>query len=455
MTTPQVPIHVGQRKRVQAVRLNDDGDGVAAIEGMSVFVPQLLPGETAEVEIVQVERRFGRGQVVERYDAAPVRTDPVCSVFGACGGCQMQHFSYTHQLEHKRSVVEQTLIRSAKLLDVTVLPTLGMGTPWHYRNQVQIPLQYVPDEGRYVSGFFAAHSHRVVETQECGLEALETERTVPLVLGVLTSVLGERASSVHHLVMRYSFTTKEQMIVLVVDHAGLDLSRAAQEIGQFPGVVSVGKTVQPKRHGPVWGPRVDVLWGVDHLTERMGELEFLISPRSFFQVNTLQAQKLYDKVLEYASPQATDSVLDAYCGTGTMGLLFARQVKRVLGIESVAPAVADARKNAKHNHIANATFEVGEVEHVLPQRIARGDPFDIVVLDPPRKGCHPDVLQAVMDARPRTVVYVSCNHVTLARDLRTLVDGGYDVREVLPVDMFPQTSHVECVVALHRRVVTP
>jgi 23S rRNA (uracil1939-C5)-methyltransferase len=447
----QVPVQVGQTYEVEATRLNDDGEGVATVDGFTVFVPQLLPGERANIVISAVEKRFARGKVTgELRRTEHVREVPRCHVFGACGGCQFQHVTYSEQLRHKREMVVQALARFAKLPDVPVLPTLGMEHPWAYRNQVQVPLSYDESSGRLVQGFFGPASHRVIATESCHLEPPEMEETIRQVVRSLESTLGHRSSAVHHVIVRQSFTNGEQMVILCVRDNAVVTSPVVDAIAALPRVVCVAVTVQPRPHGPVWGKNVRVLHGKPHLVERMGDLEFLISPRSFFQVNTVQAEVLYNQALAFADVGPNDRVLDAYCGTGTMSLLFARQAERVLGIEVIDAAVRDARANADHNHVQNVEFTVGEVERVLPRRIAAGERFDVAVVDPPRKGCHPDVLKALAEAQPRRIVYVSCNHVTLARDLRYLADAGYAVEKVQPVDMFPQTSHVECVSQLVR-----
>lgn len=455
MNKSQVPA-VGDEFLTQVDRLNDDGDGVArTTAGMTVFVPDLLPGESAEVVLTEVEKRFARARVVARKGTSPLREQPVCSVFGECGGCQLQHVAYAAQLRHKQSIIEYTLRPSAGFNEVRVLPTLGMEFPFRYRNQVQVAVRYEPNRKRYAAGFFAPASHEIVETAQCQLEPLEMEQTVQKVLSILNEASDSRAFLVHHLIVRQSFTNGEEMVILALGRALDEKHEVVRRITELPQVVSLGQTVQPRPHGPVWGPTVELLQGVPHLRERLGDLEFLISPRSFFQVNTEQALRLYERVRDYAQVAAEDTVLDAYCGTGTISLFLAATARRVVGIESIGAAIEDARLNAEHNRVNNVEFVIGEVERVLPKRLASGESFDVVILDPPRRGCHPDVLASVIAAKPRRIVYVSCNHATLARDLKALMGGGFEVVEAQPVDMFPQTNHVETCVLLVRSAVTP
>lgn len=451
--TEQILLQPGDVVESDVLRLNDDGEGVGSADGLTLFLPDALPGERVHATVTELGHRFARGIVLDRVTDAPQRVTPACGVFGACGGCQLQHAAYDTQLKHKHDVVQNALQRMAKLPDVPVRPTLGMETPWRYRNQVQVPLAYDAPSGTLTPGFFAARSHHRVPTDTCHLEPLDMERTIQAATRILADTLGTAAVHVHHLIARRSHTNGQQLLILSVDTANpklLDLDRAAHALLALPNVVGVARTVQPRSNGPVWGSTTDIVAGLESLTEDILGLEFIISPRSFFQVNTVQARALYERVLHYAQAGPEDTVVDAYCGTGTIGLLLARQAKAVVGIENIAPAVRDAKRNARHNGIDNIDFVIGDVEHALPKMAGKGRRFDIVVLDPPRKGCHWAVLDAIADMQPTRVVYVSCNHATWARDVRMLTDRGYTLVEALPVDMFPQTSHVEVVSVLVR-----
>lgn len=466
-----------QVANVEGIRINSDGDGVTVVNGMTVFVPNLLPGERAVVRVVAVEKRFARAIVLSYTfaehpewgaTASPHRVTPLCPVFELCGGCQLQHMSYEYQLQHKRQVVVDALERIGKFHDVPVEPTLGMAEPWRYRNHIQVPVQYDATLHRYSGGFFGAASHDIVVTDVCYLAPVVVENTWKDALAALSAAARriDGDLGVHHLILRHSVATDRLMVVLVVrafDESDATsgsladgLRSAAAAIAALPGVATVALTVQPRVGGPVWGRSVTLLHGEEYLTERLLGLEYLISPRSFFQVNTHQSEALYRLALDAAAVQPDDTVLDAYCGAGSMTLHFARRAQAVTGIENVASAVADARRNAVHNGIANARFRLGAVENVFPLLLANGKRFDVVVLDPPRQGCDSAIFTAVGGLapadRPRRIVYVSCNPATLARDMRRLVDAGYAIDSVQPVDMFPQTSQVECVVSLVREL---
>lgn len=449
------PIRVGEVYPATAVRLNDDGEGVVLLQGLVTFVPGLLPGEGATVRVVSVARHFARAErvsAVEEVTEESIRTQPECAVFEQCGGCRLQHIHYRAQLRHKREVVRAALKRIGSLPELSVADTLGMDFPWRYRNQVQVPLSYDEETKTLLAGFFAAHSHRLIATQTCVLEPLGMETTVAAVTRMLPDLLGREVRFVHHVVVRESYTNERQMVILCLRGTiGHRQQQALRKLSTLPQVVGVAVTIQPRSHGPVWGKTVEMLTGESFLTEDMDDLEMLISPRSFFQTNTLQARMLYRYVRQQAQIVPGQRVLDAYCGIGSIGLYLAAQGAYVVGMESNPAAVVDARRNAAHNGLSNTEFVTAQVERELPRRVVNGERFDLTVLDPPRDGCRKEVLQAVADADSNRVIYVSCNPATLARDLVQLVHTGYRVETVQPVDMFPQTAHVECVVSLMRK----
>ncbi|MCL6452114.1 MAG: 23S rRNA (uracil(1939)-C(5))-methyltransferase RlmD [Alicyclobacillus sp.] len=470
-------VAVGEQGTILVERLNDDGDGVGRFRGWTAFVPGALPGETVTVQVTAVHRRHLEAVVMDGsvHPRSPLRATPLCGVFSQCGGCQLQHLTYDAQLRQKQAVVVNALRRIGRFavvhpdgttnpasdlapneglepLAIRVRPTLGMAFPWRYRNQIQVPVTWDDATKRLKPGFFAARSHRPIPVSACHLVPEDVERSMNDVPAELSRTLGTGAADIHHLVFRHSRATGEQMLIVCARRDTPALRAACRSLQRDP-IVSVALTIQPQPTGPIWGNEVDVLAGKSALTERLGSVEYLVSPRSFFQVNTEQAEVLTQLVRQMAGSALLHSVLDAYCGTGTFSLALAPCAEQVMGIEAVAAAVADARRNAVHNGIGNAQFTAGEVEHVLPRWAEEGRTFDLAVIDPPRKGCRKEVLQALRHARIPRIVYVSCNPSTLARDLRWLVDDGYTVSDVQPVDMFPQTAHVECVVVLNLAVV--
>jgi 23S rRNA (uracil1939-C5)-methyltransferase len=442
---PTGAVHAGGTYDVEAIRLNDDGDGVVIVNGLTVFVPNLLISEKASIEIVSVHRRFARGGVIERRTDSPSRVVPKCPVFGICGCTQLQHLDYSAQLQHKEQIVAYALRNLIETDKPRLLPMVGMEYPFRYRNQVQVPCEWDEAEQRMRFGFFARDSHTIVETDASHIEPLTIVETVAQVVKFLTSLGRQACELVHHIIVRESHTTKEQMVVMSVHKDSPLFHKQLPDLLSIPAIVGVGITIQPNRGGPVWGKRVEMLAGQSHIREQLLGVAYLVSPRSFFQVNTVQAEKLYETVLRFANLTGSEHVVDAYCGTGTIALALASHAGSVLGIETIDAAIADARKNAGYNQITNAKFMTGDVEAVLPRIIENGSTFDVIVLDPPRKGVHPDVIHAILATRPKRLIYVSCNPATLGRDAALLAEGGYHLDAVQPVDMFPQTSHVECV----------
>lgn len=340
---------------------------------------------------------------------------------------------------------------------IVVHPVLGMPDPWRYRNKAQVPIG--SHEGGLIGGFYEQGSHQVVDMDVCLIQQEPNEDTVRRVKEIARS-LGYRAYDretgrglLRHVVVRHAEATGQRMVVLITN--GRDLPHKDEFVGlvreQVPGVTSICQNVNTERSSLVFGEETVVLWGEEVIYDRIGDIEFAISARSFFQVNPLQTEKLYRTAVKYAALTGEETVVDAYCGIGTITLFLAQHARRVYGVEIVPEAIEDARRNASLNGIANVDFAVGAAEVVLPRWQAEGIAPDVIVVDPPRKGCDPALLDTILQLRPERVVYVSCNPSTLARDLRVLEDGGYRTVEVQPVDMFPHTTHVECCSLLVRK----
>ncbi len=358
---------------------------------------------------------------------------------------------YEAQLSSKQKQVKDVMERVAKLPDVPVHPVIGMEDPWRYRNKSQVPVAF--QNGELVAGFYAKRSHSIVDMDQCIIQHKENDLVVQTVKRLAKELAipaynEEKHNGVlRHIVARYGKTTNQVMVVLVTK--GKKLPRQQELIdgirNQIPGVVSIVQNVNSERTNVIFGKQTDVLWGETYLYDEINGIRFAISARSFYQVNPDQTNRLYSKALEYADLNGTETVIDAYCGIGTISLFLAEKAKHVYGVEIVPEAITDAKRNAKLNHIDNATFAVGEAEKVIPWWHAQGIQADVIVVDPPRKGCDEALLKTMLQMKPKRIVYVSCNPGTLARDLRILEDGGYATQEVTPVDMFPQTTHVECV----------
>ncbi len=448
------PVREGGRYILDIERMGNSGEGIGRIEGLAIFVEDAVPGDRAEIEITKVKRNYARGRIKKVLQQSKQRVQARCPMALECGGCQIQHMDYGWQLRHKRQKVEDHLRRIGGLEDVIVHPVLGMKEPWRYRNKAQFPV------GRGVegiaAGFYARHSHDIINIDDCVIQHDINSRVIKDVKkhmhkhGILPYDEKTGEGTIRHILTRIGFTTGEVMVVIVAacryfpgkDELVKRLRETKNEI------MSIVLNVNDKRTNVILGQECITLWGRNYITEVLGSLKFRISPLSFFQVNPAQTLVLYQKAVEYAGLKGDETVIDAYCGTGSISLFLAGRAAKVYGIEVVEAAVKDARANAKINGIENAEFITGLAEEVMPHLYREGVRPHAVVLDPPRKGCDRGLLDAVVSMQPERVVYVSCNPATLARDLKYLDGRDYRTHEVQPVDMFPHTAHVETVVLM-------
>ena len=433
-----------------------DAQGVCRQDGIAVFVPGLLPGERARVRIVKPEKRYAFGRIEELLEKSPNRAEPFCPIYKRCGGCVCQHMTYETSLAFKRRQVQDLLERVGGL-SIEVPPVLGMAHPFGYRNKGAYPVAQVG--GAPACGFFAPRSHDLIPLPQngCAIQGEDSAKATQAVLAWMRQnnvpaydeLIGR--GLVRHIMTR-STTHGELMVVLVVTRA--DIPKAGQLIellkAAVSGLCSICLSINSRRTNVILGTDIRVLWGKGTMEDTLCGLRFSVSPLSFFQVNPAQTEKLYGLALEYAGLTGFETVVDAYCGAGTISLLLAQKAKKVIGIEIVPEAIQNANENAVRNHIENAEFRVGATEELLPRLIADGLRPDVIVLDPPRKGCDPAVLDAIIAAAPKRVVYVSCGAPTLARDAKLLAEGGYTAEKVQCVDMFCWTGAVETVMALSK-----
>lgn len=433
-----------------------DAQGVCRQDGIAVFVPGLLPGERARVRIVKPEKRYAFGRIEELLEKSPNRAEPFCPIYKRCGGCVCQHMTYETSLAFKRRQVQDLLERVGGL-SIEVPPVLGMAHPFGYRNKGAYPVAQVG--GVPACGFFAPRSHDLIPLPQNGC-AIQGEDSAKATQAVLAWMRQNNVPAYDELtgrglvrhIMTRSTTHGELMVVLVVTRA--DIPKAGQLIellkAAVSGLCSICLSINSRRTNVILGTDIRVLWGKGTMEDTLCGLRFSVSPLSFFQVNPAQTEKLYGLALEYAGLTGSETVVDAYCGAGTISLLLAQKAKKVIGIEIVPEAIQNANENAVRNHIENAEFHVGATEDLLPRLIADGLRPDVIVLDPPRKGCDPAVLEAIIAAAPKRVVYVSCGAPTLARDAKLLAEGGYTAEKVQCVDMFCWTGAVETVMVLSK-----
>ncbi|MED4918795.1 23S rRNA (uracil(1939)-C(5))-methyltransferase RlmD [Geobacillus thermodenitrificans] len=458
MAKQQAPVAKNDYYDVTFTDLTHDGLGVAKVDGFPLFVKNALPGERAKVKVIKVKKGYGYGRLIELYEPSPDRVEPPCPVYRQCGGCQLQHLSYEGQLKAKEKQVKEVLARIGKLEHVTVHPVIGMKNPWRYRNKAQVPVG--EREGGLIAGFYKERSHEIIDMDACFIQQEKNDVVVQAVkriaerYGVRPYDELTHRGVLRHIVARYGAATGEVMVVLVTRTERLPHEQEIVRdiIRDIPDVKSIVQNINPERTNVIFGVKTRVLWGSEFITDRIGDIQFAISARSFYQVNPEQTKVLYDKALEYAELTGTETVIDAYCGIGTISLFLAKKAKHVYGVEIVPEAIEDAKRNAALNGITNVTFAVGAAEDVIPRWYEEGIRADCLVVDPPRKGCDAALLETIMAMKPPRVVYVSCNPATLARDLRILEDGGYETIEVQPVDMFPHTAHVESVARLALKI---
>lgn len=449
----KLPVQAGKTYEVEIHSLGSMGEGVGRYEDFAVFVPGALPGEKARVLIEETKKTYAKGRIQELLRESGDRVAPVCPVYERCGGCQLQHLDYMAQLRAKRQQVIDAMTRIGKRPDLYVEPVLGAASPWNYRNKVQFPVG--KRKGKTLIGCFARGSHEIINTEDCHIQKEGNNKVINAVREIVTALHipvydEDRHSGVlRHVVSRVG--EKGDLMVTLVTATG-KLPREKEFVKllreKLPKLVSIQHNIQTYRNNVILGRDTHLLWGKPTILDRIGRLLFHISPRSFFQVHTAQAEILYGKALEYAGLSGEEIVIDAYCGTGTITLFLAQKARKVYGIEVVKPAILDARKNARENHVRNAEFIVGDAAQVMPGLYRQGVRADVVVVDPPRAGCAPAVLKAFADMKPRRMVYVSCNPASLARDVEILDGLGYRAVKAQPVDMFPQTSSIECVVKL-------
>ncbi len=453
----QIPVKQGENIIISITGLGSSGEGVGKYEGFTVFVPGALPQEEVRAAVKVVKKHYASAQLLEIVKPSPERVQPACPVYDRCGGCQLQHLSYAGQLQVKRQHVQDALARIGHL-DTEVLPVLGCANPWNYRNKMQFPAA-MDAAGVLNIGCYAAATHSVVDTEGCLIQkeannqVLLTVRKWMKRFGI--SAYDEKTGKglVRHVMARAGVRSGQVMAVLIT--SAYDIPHKKELISWLttyvPGLVSVVQNINKKATNVVMGSKTRVLYGEPTIKDSLGALTFNISAQSFFQVNSEQAEKLYNKALEFAALQGNETVVDVYCGTGTISLYMAKHAKKVYGIEIVAPAIEDANRNAQDNGCANAEFILGDAAAELPELLAKGVLPDVVLVDPPRAGCEERVLEAIAGVGPQRIVYVSCSPASLARDLAYLEQHGYKAVVAQPVDMFPMTSHVETVVLMSRK----
>ena len=448
-----------KRNGIYTVTIEDighKGEGIGKVKGIPLFIHGGLPGDELKVEITKLKKNYGFAKLLEIQKPSDRRVIPRCPIAEICGGCQIMSLEYSEQLNIKTQRVHETLKRIGKI-DVPVHDTLGMEEPYHYRNKAQFPIGM--EGSTPIMGFFKTGTHEIVNTEHCYIQDPVNDVLTKIVKEYIAkhSVTvydeGSRKGLLRHMVSRISNKTGEVMVIFVINGKELPhqeelIERLKQEVNNLK---TVAQNINTKNTNVIFGETTTILYGEGYIVDHLMDLSFYISPRSFFQVNPTQTKVLYEKALEYADLNGEETVFDLYCGIGSISLFLAQKSKKVYGIEIVPEAIEDAKKNAELNNFTNTEFILGAAEVAVPKLYEKGITADVVVVDPPRKGCEEIVLETMVKMDPKRIVYVSCNPSTLARDLAYLEENGYKTIEVQPVDLFPHSAHVECVALMYKR----
>lgn len=442
-----------------------NGEGIGKADGFTVFVKDAVIGDQVTAKIMKAKKNYGYGRLMEILKPSPDRVESICPSARQCGGCQIQQLSYEKQLAFKEEKVRGHLERIGGFTNLPMEPIIGMEDPFHYRNKAQFPVGK-NKEGRIITGFYAGRTHSIIENRDCALGIPENREILDRVVSHMEKhhiePYDEESGKglVRHVFTRCGYYTGQLMVCMIINGTSIPHQQElVDSLREIRGMTSISLNINKKRNNVILGDQLKLLWGQEYITDKIGDIFYQISPLSFYQVNPQQTWKLYSKALEYADLHGEETVWDLYCGIGTISLFLAQKAKYVRGVEIVPAAIEDARRNADLNHIENTEFFVGKAEEILPDyydKYAQEHPgetarADVIVVDPPRKGCDETLLNTIVEMQPEKVVYVSCDSATLARDLKYLCERGYQVEKVCPVDMFPMTVHVETVVLLSQQ----
>ena len=454
---------------VEITDIGVSGEGIGHVDGYTLFIKDAVIGDVVEAKVMKAKKNYGYARLMKVITPSEYRVEPKCAFARRCGGCQIQEMSYDRQLVFKDQKIRGNLERiggfTKDQIDTVMQPVVGMEHPFGYRNKAQFPFG-TDKEGNPITGFYAGRTHDIIANTDCALGVEKNKEILEIILQYMREnkikSYDEKTGKglIRHALIRYGFKTKEIMVCLVINGKKLPKAeRLIEKLIQIEGMTSITISPNTRRDNVIMGDSYEILWGQGYITDYIGNVKYQISPLSFYQVNPVQTEKLYGLALEYADLKGDETVWDLYCGIGTISLFLAQKAKQVYGVEIVPQAINDAKENAKINAIDNAEFFVGKAEEVLPEYYAEYERehngetahADVIVVDPPRKGCDETLLETIVKMQPEKVVYVSCDSATLARDLKYLCANGYEIRMCRGVDQFPQSVHVETVVLLSHK----
>ena len=439
---------------VEIIDTGYKGEGIAKIDDFTIFIPNAIKGEKIKIKIIKVLTSYAFGKIIEIIEPSKNRLESDCSTYKRCGGCNLRHVKYDETLKIKQNLV-QSLVNKTLKNKIKVKETIGMENPYYYRNKAQFPIGK-DKENNVVMGVFANRTHEIIPIEECFIQNKEIQKLSKFILGFIKendiSVYDEtsRKGLIRHIVTKIGIKTNEIMCIIVINGKEIPKEKelTMQIIKKFPNVKTIVKNINTKNTNVIMGEKNEKIYGDGYIEDKLGEYTFKISPHSFYQVNPVQAEKLYSIGVEAANINKEDVVFDLYCGIGTISLFMAKYAKKVYGVEIVEEAIKDAKENAKINNIKNTEFIAGDTQLILDDLINNKNIIpNVVMVDPPRKGLDNRSVENILKIMPNRFVYISCNPATLVRDLAKF-EEMYEIKSIQPVDMFPFTSHVECVAVL-------
>jgi len=440
--------------QTKIIDMGTEGEGIGKIDGFTFFIKDAVIGDVVEAKVMKAKKNYAYARLEKVVTPSSFRVEPKCKFARSCGGCQLQAMDYEQQLEFKNRKVKNNMLRiggfSEELLNSIMEEPVGMETPYYYRNKAQFPFGY-DKEGNVITGFYAGRTHSIIANTDCMLGVKENQQILEIILEFMKQYditayneeIGE--GLLRHVLIRKGFSTGQIMVCFVTNGVKIPyVDKLIEKLTLVEGMTSISLSINRERTNVIMGTDIRLLWGKERIEDTIGDLTFTISPLSFFQVNPVQTERIYRQALEYADLQGNETVWDLYCGIGTISLFLAQKAKQVYGVEIIPQAIEDAKANAVRNGLSNAEFFVGKAEEVLPQKYENeGIYADVIVVDPPRKGCDEDCLRTMVQMKPKRIVYVSCDSATLARDAKYLCENGYELTKVRAFDNFPQSVHVE------------
>ena len=448
--------------KIKIIDLSKDGQGVGKVDNFTVFIEGAIPGDFAEIKIIKTNKTYGYGKLIKIITLSNDRIKPECSMFPKCGGCSLQYMNYKAQLKHKQKIVTDCLERIGGIKNAINITeeVVGMDTPYNYRNKAQFPVKKNISNNCVDIGFYAKRSHDIINLENCNISHEINEEIIDIFRDFINNNMKgfppydeiNHKGLIRHIFTRVGFNTGEIMVCIVINGDDIpDCEKLISELSQIKGVTSIMLNINKDKTNIILGKTNKILWGKDYITDFISDKKFNISVNSFYQVNPIQTEKLYNKALEFARVNKNSICIDAYCGIGTISILFAPHVKKIYGVEIIPQAVSDAIENAKINNINNVEFITGKSEEVIRELINKGENIDLLLVDPPRKGCDIKLIENIIKSKIKKLIYISCDPATLARDLKLLTQESYELKKITPFDMFPHTMHVETVSLLESK----